>query len=214
MPPGIGASLHKTSSKVSLLTEQAPNPEAAFSSSNVLLTRPDSSTPKRAMATTDKMGDPAAMPNPMTGAGNLEHPVTNVDELKARWASKEPGKPWSQPLLNPFANPVGWCAATARPPWDPGASPVVHVVTCVEACVPDLRTSFVRGLGLVVSCLVGRRHGRAPASRPARHCMSLAFSFCVELAYTAPCRSPSTYLYRTFDLLGLLANAKRAERTA
>ena len=64
--------------------------------------------------TTDKMGDPAAMGG-MGGTGNLEHPVTNIDELKARWASKEPGKPWSQPLLNPFANPVGWCARLVPP---------------------------------------------------------------------------------------------------
>jgi len=54
------------------------------------------------MATTDKMGDPSA-----ATAGNMEHPVANVDDIKARWASKEAGKPWSQPLLNPFANPVG-----------------------------------------------------------------------------------------------------------
>ncbi len=173
VPPGLGTSLHKSSSKVVVAFLIHTGAEAAFRSSNVLLTRPESSEPKRAMAAMDKMGDPAAAPKPMTGTGNLEHPVTNVDELKARWASKEPGKPWSQPLLNPFANPVGWCAATPRPPSRFGRLDCCAYGHCSGASAPDLRTSFVRGLP--VSCLESRRDESAPALRPAQVCISSAF---------------------------------------
>lgn len=44
---------------------------------------------------------------------DLTKPVANVDDVKARISSKQPGQPWHQPLFNPFQDPVrcllGYC---------------------------------------------------------------------------------------------------------
>ena len=52
---------------------------------------------------TDKAGDPVGHGGHGMGTGNMEEPVTNLEELKARWASKEGGSAqFHQPLLNPL----------------------------------------------------------------------------------------------------------------
>lgn len=38
----------------------------------------------------------------------MTKPVADIEELKARISHKEAGRPWHQPLFNPFADPVRW----------------------------------------------------------------------------------------------------------
>ena len=76
---------------------------------------------------TDKAGDPVAHGGHGMGTGNMEESVTNLEELKARWASKEGGSAqFHQPLLNPLQNPVGWCVHSQC-----GGSPARAYMLCV-----------------------------------------------------------------------------------
>ena len=50
------------------------------------------------------MATTAPPPNP----GDVTKIPASFGELTARLHSAEAGKPWHQPLFNPFANPAGW----------------------------------------------------------------------------------------------------------
>ena len=86
---------------------------------------------------TDKAGDPVGHGGHAMGTGNMEEPVTNLEELKARWASKEGGSAqFHQPLLNPLQNPIGWCARS-QGRGSPARGSVPRVVSLLACSVHD-----------------------------------------------------------------------------